>query len=82
MFCVYWTEVFEGEATPCSQSFPTDGLMAMLRFSEDLRARRRAGDQVSFIGSVSEHPDMIGEVGVAAPAADYDWTKRRGGRRR
>lgn len=52
-------------------------LVAALKCCEDLRVRERIGDRVSHVVMTGKPADMVGELGVAAPAADYDWRKRR-----
>jgi hypothetical protein len=59
-----------------------DDLTVMLKFCESLRKARRDGAPISFITSVSENPDVVGESGAADVNEDYSWTKRRGGRDR
>jgi len=75
---VYWTEDDE----PKSKSFGKDSIDQMLKYCEQLRKDRVAGRNVSFIGTATENPDCMSLPGVAAPAADYDWEKRRGGGRK
>jgi 2',3'-cyclic-nucleotide 2'-phosphodiesterase (5'-nucleotidase family) len=55
-------------------------LIESLTFSENLRKRRREGEQISFVTSVSEYQNVVGEMGVAETGEDYNWTKRRDGR--
>ena len=74
---VYWTE----NGLPSSVSFGPDSIDSVLKFCEDLRKRRIAGKDISFITSASEIPECTSLQGVAAPDTKYDWTKRRGGRR-
>lgn len=76
MYKVYWTQVNEIQ----SKDFDSDDISGMLKFCEDLRKQRRDGGDISFITSVSENPNVVGEAGAANVAADYSWTKRRGGR--
>jgi hypothetical protein len=73
MHRVYWIEADE----PRTEAFASDALSAALAFAESLRARRRAGDSVSFVTIASEDPAHVGEAGVADPPADYAWVKRR-----
>lgn len=84
MYMVYWTEVRavteEGASDvmiPFAQKFASSDLTAAMSFMEQLRARRRAGEPICFVAMSSEHPDAIGPAGVAEPASDYNWKKRR-----
>jgi hypothetical protein len=74
---VYWTE----DGLPKSQSFEAGGLDEMLKYCEALRKERIAGKDISFIISASENPDCTSLQGVDVVGLDYNWTKRRGGRR-
>ena len=73
MYRVFWIE----SDGACSAAFSADALSAALAFAEALRARRRAGEAVSFVTIASEDPGQVGESGAADPRADYDWVKRR-----
>ena len=77
MYKVYWTELAEGVERPVSVSITE--LTDMLATCANLRKRRREGESISYITSVSENPDVVGEAGVDTVKPDYDWTKRRGG---
>lgn len=77
MHCVYWLE--EGE--PKHRMFASAALGEALAWAEALRTRRRAGGPVGWVSIASEDPDQVGEAGVADPAADYAWVKRRAPRR-
>lgn len=72
---LYWTEDDE----TWSQDFTEIG--DLLKASEELRKRAREGADIRFITSAAENSDCTSLQGVAAPAADYNWEKRRGGRR-
>lgn len=72
---LYWTE---NEET-WSQDFIDLG--DLLKASTELRQRQAAGEDVRFITSASEDSDCTSLQGVSGPAADYNWEKRRGGRR-
>ena len=80
MHRVFWIEAGE----PRSEAFANEGLSGALSFAEALRARRRAGESVSFVTIASEDPGHVGEAGVADPEPGYNWVKRRPppGRRR
>jgi hypothetical protein len=73
MYRVFWIEAQVAR----SEAFAADALSAALAFAESLRARRRAGESVSFVTIASEDPAQVGESGAADPRADYDWVKRR-----
>ncbi|WP_334189009.1 hypothetical protein [Noviherbaspirillum sp.] len=79
MFMVYWTEgsIGEGEAPAFSRGFSSEDMSGALRFMEELRARQRSGEAISFVTMSSENPQSVGHPGVADPAADYNWKKRR-----
>ena len=48
-----------------------------LKMCEALRQRRAAGEKISHIVMSSEIDDCTSLTGVAAPAPDYHWRKRR-----
>lgn len=84
MYKVYWTVTEDGQPYPMSMSFDTTEMLGAMNCAEDLRKARRAGAPVSFISVVSEHPDAVGEAGVASikdgktpDGHVYDWVKRR-----
>ena len=83
MFVVYW---LEQDADPGRQSdraqaqarsFNSDQMKEALAFMEQLRHRQRSGEAVGFVTMCSENPHSVGLPGVADPALDYDWKKRR-----
>lgn len=73
MIIVFWMDT--GHAT--SAKFDAYEMMKAINFMEGLRARRRAGADISHVCIQSEMPESVGEAGVSDPAADYDWRKRR-----
>jgi hypothetical protein len=73
MHRVFWMD----GATPRSRGFDSDALSEALAFAESLRARRRAGEALAFVTIATEDPAHVGQGGVADPAPDYDWIKRR-----
>lgn len=77
MYMVYWTEIEDQIVAARGLAFDTREMGAALQFMEQLRARQRAGQAVSFITMSSEHPDSVGPPGVGEPASDYSWKKRR-----
>jgi hypothetical protein len=77
MYMVYWTALENGTKTAHSKEFGSDHMSAALTFIEQLRARQRAGEALSFITLSSENPDLIGHAGVAETGPDYQWKKRR-----
>jgi hypothetical protein len=74
---VFWMEYPGGEGQARAQSFASDALAAALRFAEDLRARRKAGEAISHVSIQSELPEAVGPAGVADPPRDYAHYKRR-----
>lgn len=81
MFVVYWTSLEGDHPHPLSKNFNATELVAATKFTESLRAKRRAGEKLAFITIASEHPDCVGEQGVSDILPDgYDWSKQhRGG---
>ncbi len=77
MYMVYWTEAEGGEHSTLSRLFASDQMSAALAFMEELRTRQRAGEAVCFVTMCSENPHSVGHPGVADPAPDYNWKKRR-----
>lgn len=77
MFMVYWTEIDASGAMPQARAFDSDAMREALQFMEALRARQRGGEGIGFVVMSSENPHSVGHPGVADPAADYDWKKRR-----
>lgn len=91
MYVVYWLEGRESDSLcpgiitePQCQAFHITELTDALKFCEDLRGRRRMGSRISHITYVCEHPDQVGESGVASvvdgvlpDGTDYTWKKRR-----
>jgi hypothetical protein len=77
MFMVYWTEFENGMNTPHAKLFPSADMSAAMHFLEQLRIRKRAGENLAFITMCSENPDAVGPAGVAEPGPDYNWKKRR-----
>jgi hypothetical protein len=78
MIVVFWLDqsaAAEGQAH--ARSFPGDALAQALRFAEELRGRRRAGERISHVAIQSELPESVGHAGVADPAHDYAHYKRR-----
>lgn len=77
MYMVYWTESDADQPAPHGQAFAAGDMVAAMHFMEALRTRQRAGEPVSMIAMASENPNSVGPSGVADPAADYGWKKRR-----
>jgi hypothetical protein len=73
LYKVYWTE--EDEIR--SELFGSDKMTEALNKMADLREIQYGMGGVSFIGMVSENPNMVGQQGVSDPSPDYNWTKRR-----
>lgn len=91
MYIVYWMESYETDSLapgtvtePRHREFGVNELDKALKFCEELRRDRRAGAKISHITYVCEHPDQVGESGVASvvdgvlpDGTDYTWKKRR-----
>jgi len=60
-----------------SKDFKKGELGLALKFCEELRHRRLTGEPISFITCADEISGCTSLSGVAAPASDYDWKKRR-----
>ena len=73
VYVVYWVE----DDLPQMQGFGQNGLSEMLKFSEELRKRRREGSNIHHVTSCSENPNCISLLGVDVTGPDYDWKKRR-----
>jgi len=68
MYCVYWVE----ENQPQAQMFGSNEMAHAVTYTEE---KRKGG--FKFVSMAYENPDMVGKQGVASPAADYHWPKRR-----
>lgn len=66
-----------GGGEPHARSFASEALGEALRFAEDLRARRKAGERISHVAIQSELPENVGVAGVADAPRDYAHYKRR-----
>lgn len=77
MFMVYWRYDDGKVITPHAKPFAASEMESAMHFMEQLRIRKRAGVAVGFITMCSENPDVVGRAGVADPAPDYNWKKRR-----
>jgi hypothetical protein len=77
MIVVFWMEYPRPEGEPRARGFPADALGEALRFAEDLRGRRRAGEAISHVAIQSELPEAVGHAGAADPPKDYAHYKRR-----
>ena len=77
MIVVFWLEHPQGEPQAQARSFPSDALAQALRWAEELRARRKAGEAISHVAIQSELPEAVGPAGVADPPRDYAHYKRR-----
>lgn len=77
MIVVFWMEYPAPEGQARSRAFAANALAEALRFAEDLRARRKAGEQISHVAIQSELPEAVGRAGVADPPKDYAHYKRR-----
>lgn len=77
MYMVYWTEVEDERSLAHGRAFASEEMRAALQFMEELRVRQRNGEAIGFVVMSSENPNAVGHPGVAEPAADYNWKKRR-----
>ena len=68
MFKVYWTNA---ENKSCGQEF--EDMTVALNVTQELRKTKCN----KFITMSAENPDCTSLMGVADPAADYNWKKRR-----
>ncbi len=73
MYMIYWSE----NSLPKSESFDSNKMNEALKFSESLRKRQFAGEDVHFIVMAVENPNCVGKMGVDVTGPDYDWKKRR-----
>ena len=70
---IYWTE----NGQPNGQLFDSEKMSEALKFSEALRQRSFAGENIHFIVMSAENPNCVGKMGVDVTGPDYDWKKRR-----
>lgn len=70
---VFWLE----NGTARCETFSSTGLGDALSHCEALRRSAAAGASISHVCVSSELPDNMTKPGVADPAADYAWSKRR-----
>lgn len=77
MIVVFWMEYPVAEGEPRSRGFASDALTEALKFAEELRGRRKAGEAISHVAIQSELPENVGPAGVSDPARDYAHYKRR-----
>jgi len=74
---VFWMDYPDGAGRAQARGFAADALAQALRFAEELRSRRKAGEAISHVTIQSELPEAVGPAGVADPSADYAHYKRR-----
>lgn len=76
---IYHMGAPEGELiwAPEYVCFSSNGMMEALKWMEQLRARRKAGEHITHVCMQSELDEVVGEPGVADAPKDYDWYKRR-----
>lgn len=76
-YVVFWLE----DNVP--QSCRTDDMGEMLTIAANKRKEQKDCGlhsnlpKIEHVCTSSEHSDMVGEFGVSAPDASYDWKKRR-----
>jgi hypothetical protein len=74
---VYWLEHAPDAPQPNARSFAADALSEALKFAEELRGRRKAGEPITHVAIQSELAQNVGAAGVSDPASDYGHYKRR-----
>jgi hypothetical protein len=77
MFVVYWLEDKQSNGTARFERFASDEMAQALAFTEALRKKQAAGDDIAFVTLCSENPQSVGRPGAADPPAGYAWKKRR-----
>lgn len=77
MFMVYWSELVSGTMVPHCEAFDSNEMSKALAYSEAIRQRKYAGEQIFFVVMSSENPDCVGKQGFDVTGPDYDWKKRR-----
>ena len=77
MFMVYWVQTHDEGCTPQCRAFDTEAMTAALQFTEVLRKQQREQGGIAHVTLSSENPHSAGLPGVADPAPDYNWKKRR-----
>jgi hypothetical protein len=77
MYMVYWTVMDQAGPVVQAREFASSDMGAAMHFMEQLRMRHRAGEAIHFITMCAENPHAVGRLGVADPAPDYNWKKRR-----
>ena len=76
---VFWVE--SGQSR--HEGFAGADILPAMSLVETLRRRKHAGEPVSHVCLSTDLPGNVTEPGVSDKLPDgYDWTKRRGGRRR
>lgn len=74
---VYWTE----DGLIKSKDFGENSIDQTLKFCEELRKLRISGSDISFITISSEIPECTSLSGISEVDDNYNWTKRRRGRK-
>lgn len=80
MIVVYWLQHGPQELDPPQAQysvFESRRLADALKFAEELRGRRAAGEKISHVSIQSELDDAVGPPGVADPSPGYAHYKRR-----
>lgn len=79
MIVVFWRQVDPSDGWVRSEmkEFNANELSIALKFAEELRSRRKAGEQISHVCLQSEMVESVGQAGVSDPSKDYAWYKRR-----
>lgn len=74
---VFWLD----DGIPQAAPFPGTDISAALRYSQELRRLGEEGAPIAHVTLSTALPGNVTRAGVSDAADDYDWTKRRGGRR-
>ena len=73
MYMIFWAE----NGLPKGEQFDSHEMTKALKFSESLRQRKFAGEDIHFVVMSAEDPNAVGKMGVDVTGPDYDWKKRR-----
>lgn len=75
VYALFWLEAGQ----PRVQTYDSNEMVICMTDAEKLRGRKRMGENVSHINFCSEHPDRVGDDGVADPNSNYSsnhWKRR------
>lgn len=77
MIAVFWLEHQPPHGQAHAKVYEGNELVKALKFAEELRRRRAAGEKISHVAIQSELPEHVGRAGVADPEPGYAHYKRR-----